>query len=103
VTKTRLRVTKNAQENIRGVRRYLRREASSSVAKKIVTAFVEQFEELRLNPEAFRVDPRFATSECQVRSRILYNYLIIYFYDPSNDYVVILDVVHGASDLPSVC
>jgi plasmid stabilization system protein ParE len=100
-SRTKLLVTKQAKESIREIGRYLRREATPAISNKVTLAFAKCFDELLISPLAYRIDLRFGLGTQAVRSRPLCNYLVIYFYDANDDAVVIVHVIHGASDLPS--
>ena len=100
MTRTSLRINANATESLQSIFRYLRSNVSPAVARRVRSEFAHQFEGIRLHPEAFRIDHRFATDEYAPRSAVLYDYLIIYLYNESSARISILDVVHGASDLP---
>jgi len=93
---TRYLLTKEAQEDLSGIREYLLREAGVRVTRRLLVAIVSAFHSLARNPgQGHRREDLVSREE--VRFWPVFSYLVVYRIDRKP--LTILAVIHGSRDV----
>ena len=92
------RVAPEAREDLKRISRHITQTMQSPQgAKRLRAKVLQTFRRLARNPHAGQACPEFGEN---LRLSLAGNYIV--FYVPQSDGIDIVQVVHGAQDLPSV-
>ena len=89
-------ILNRADADIDGILSYLQREAGRSVAERYHSDFLRMIDAIQDFPMAGRLRPELGHS---ARSRSVYPYIIIYDYIASEDFAIVLRVLHGKRNI----
>jgi toxin ParE1/3/4 len=93
---TRFVLTPEAESDISDILIYLRREAGLSTAEEYRRRIQETIRRLRTFPSSGVPRPAFGQF---MRMAIVYPYVLFYDYEPRDDRLTLLRVLHGRTDL----
>lgn len=93
---TRLVVTANAEDDINDILDYLAREAGAEVAVAYGNQFRSSIERLLEFP---RIGARRTALGTGTRATVVPPYILIYDYEPADDVVTLLRVIHGKRNI----
>ena len=91
-------LTPEAERDLDEIKRYLVRQGGPRVARYVLREIREAFRFLASTPEASH--RREDLADAPVKFWMVFSYLVV--YDPAKRPVEILNVIHGARDVPSL-